>query len=98
MSWRITVAPQRSGTPLTPEQITAGMERPQLLAPAPASDPRPWLSARVAACRACEYVARGGQTCAACDLRCTHPLATERQPLLAEPASTCPSNLWPLAP
>ena len=95
MSWRIAVAPQRSGAPLTPERLAAGMAPP---APAHASDPRPWLSARVAACRACEHVARGGQTCAACDLRCTHPAAAERPPLLAEPDSTCPAGLWPLAP
>lgn len=87
MSWSIPVAAQHSAAPLTPEQLAAGS----------APDPRPWLAARVALCRDCEHVARGGSTCAACDLRCAHPLASARPPLLAEPASTCPANLWSLS-
>lgn len=97
MSWSIPVAPQPSSAPLTPEQLAAGME--QSPAPSPAApDPRPWLSARIAACRACEHVASGGQSCAACDLRCAHQLAAERQPLLADPTSTCLAGHWPVAP
>lgn len=96
MSWRLTVAAQHSAPPLTPEQLGAGME-PAIVAP-PVPSCRPWLAARVDACRRCPHVARGGSTCAACDLRCAHPLATERPPLLAEPDSTCPAGLWPLAP
>lgn len=97
MSWRLPITPQRSLAPLTPEQLTAGMDHPPAPVP-PAPDPRPWLAARIATCRQCEHVARGGQTCAACDLRCGHPLAAERRPLLAEPTSTCPAGLWPVAP
>ena len=93
MSWSIPVPPQLSGAPLTPSQLAAGMEPP----PA-APDPRPWLAARIAACRSCQHVATGGQSCAACDLRCVHPPATERRPLLAVPTSTCPAGLWPVAP
>ena len=94
MIWRLPITPQHSGVPLTPEQLTAGLSTP-----VPGSgDPRPWLSARVAACRACEHVARGGQTCAACDLRCTHPAAAERPPLLAEISFACPAGFWPLVP
>ena len=92
MSWSLPVTPQSSSAPLTAEQLAAGMAP----TPAPAADPRPWLAARAAACRPCEHVARGGDTCAACDLRCTHPLADERPPLLAEPTSICPAGLWPL--
>ena len=95
MSWSIHVTPQLSGAPLTPAQLAAGMEPPP--APTPAAlDPRPWLAARIAACRACEHVASGGQTCAACDIRCAHPAATERPPLLAVPESICPAGLWPV--
>lgn len=94
MSWRLPITPQRSPEPLTPAQLAAGMDQPP--APVPvAPDPRPWLAARIAACRTCEHVARGGQTCAACDLRCAHPLAAEHPPLLAVPTSTCPLSLWP---
>ena len=94
MSWSIPVAPQPSSAPLTPEQLAAGMEPPPV--PVPASpDPRPWLAARIAACRSCEHVATGGQSCAACDIRCAHPLAAEQRPLLAVPNSTCPLSLWP---
>ena len=96
MSWSIPVQPQSSGAPLTPAQLAAGMEPPPAPTPA-APDPRPWLAARIAACRACEHVARGGQTCAACDLRCAHSLA-EPAPLLADPLSICPAGLWPLNP
>lgn len=53
------------------------------------------LAARVAACRACSDSAPGSATCAACDLRCAHPLAGSHQTLLAVAASTCPRNLWP---
>lgn len=95
MSWSIPVTPQLSGAPLTPAQLAAGMESPP--APAPmAPDQRPWLAARISACRACEHVATGGKSCAACDLRCTHPAAAARPPLLAEPDSTCPAGLWPV--
>lgn len=97
MSWQLPVPAQRSPEPLTPAQLAAGMEPP----PAPAMvapDPRPWISARIASCRTCPHVARGGQSCAACDLRCAHPLAAERRPLLAVPTSTCPAGLWPVAP
>lgn len=93
MSWSLRVTPQPSGAPLTPEQLTAGRAQPVV----PGADPRPWLAARVAACRACEHVARGGATCAACDIRCAHTAAAERPPLLAEPESVCPANLWPFA-
>lgn len=93
MSWSLPITPQRSTAPLTPAQLAAGMEPP----PAPAApDPRQWLTARIAACRACEHVATGGQSCAACDIRCAHPLAAERRPLLAEPTSICPAGLWPV--
>lgn len=96
MSWRLPITTQPSGAPLTPAQLSAGMEPPT--DPIPVTpDPRPWLAARIAACRACEHVASGGQSCAACDLRCTHPAAAERRPLLAVPTSTCPADLWPLA-
>ena len=88
MSWSLPITPQRSGEPLTAAQLAAGME------PQPASDPRPWLAARITACRACEHVANGGQACAACDLRCAHPLAKEKPPLLANPESDCPKHLW----
>ena len=97
MSWSIPVAPQPSSAPLTPEQLAAGMEPPPASAPL-AADPRPWLADRIAACRACEHVATGGQTCAACDIRCAHPAAVERTPLLAVPESTCPAALWPVTP
>lgn len=97
MIWALPITPQRSSDPLTPEQLSAGMEPPPATTPH-APDPRPWLAARLAACRACEHVAAGGQSCAACDLRCAHPAAAERPPLLAEPDSTCPAGLWPLAP
>ena len=94
MSWRLPITPQHSADPLTPEQLNP---------PAPVSIDRPRtsiapLTARIAVCRACEHVARGGQTCAACDLRCAHPLAGERPPLLAEPLSICPAGRWPLIP
>lgn len=92
MSWSIPVTPQPSGEPLTPAQLAAGME------PLPAApDPRPWIAARIATCRVCAHVARGGQSCAACDIRCAHPLAAERPPLLADPSSICPANLWPVS-
>ena len=97
MSWHLPITPQRSPEPLTPAQLAAGMEPPAAPVPA-APDPRPWLAGRIAACRACEHVARGGQTCAACDIRCAHPLAAERRPLLAVVTSTCPAGLWPVAP
>ena len=96
MSWHLTITPQRSPEPLTPAQLAAGMEPPPAV-PA-ALDQRPWLAGRVAACRSCEHVATGGQSCAACDIRCAHPLAAERRPLLAVPTSTCPAGLWPLTP
>ena len=97
MSWILPITPQHSPAPLTPVQLAAGMEAPP--APAPAVlDPRPWIVARIAACRTCEHVAAGGQSCAACDLRCAHPLAAERPPLLAEPLSICPAGRWPLIP
>lgn len=95
MSWRIAVAAQHSMPPITIDQLAAGMASPPAT---PAHDPRPWLTARISACRGCEHVARGGQTCAACDLRCAHPLAAECPPLLAEPTSICPAGLWPLVP
>lgn len=94
MSWQIPHTPQRSVAPLTAEQLAAGMDQPPAVPAAP--DPRPWLAARIAACRACTHVARGGQTCAACDIRCAHPLAAEHHPLLAVPTSTCPAGLWPV--
>ena len=97
MSWSIPVTPQLSRAPLTPAQLAAGMEPPPAPVPA-APDLRPWLAARIAACRTCEHVARGGQTCAACDIRCTHPSAEARTPLLAAPLSTCPAGLWPVTP
>lgn len=92
MSWQLPVTPQRSGEPLTSEQLN-------LPAVAISATPRTTsaqISARVAICRACEHVARGGQTCAACDIRCAHPLAAERPPLLAVPESICPAGLWPV--
>lgn len=95
MSWSVPVTPQPSSAPLTPAQLAAGMEQPPAHA---APDPRPWLAARIAACRACEHVATGGQSCAACDIRCAHPLAVERRPLLAVSTSTCPAGLWPVSP
>lgn len=91
MSWSLPVTPQHSATPLTPEQLAPP-------APALTDEPRPWIAARIAACHACEHVARGGQSCAACDLRCAHPLAAEHPPLLADPFSICPAGLWPLVP
>lgn len=91
MSWLLPITPQRSGGPLTPSQLAAGMEQP----PAPMPDTRAQLAARIAACRTCEYAAHGGSTCAACDIRCAHPLAAEHPPLLAVPTSTCPLSLWP---
>ena len=97
MSWQLPITPQHSPEPLTPAQLAAGMEQPAAPVPA-APDPRPWLAARIAACRQCEHVARGGQTCAACDLRCAHPSAPEHHPLLAVPTSTCPAGLWPVTP
>lgn len=95
MSWQIPHTPQRSVAPLTAEQLAAGMEPPPV-ASMPATDPRQWLAARIAVCRACPHVARGGQSCAACDIRCAHPASAERPPLLAEPDSTCPAGLWPV--
>ena len=97
MSWSIPVTPQLSGEPLTPAQLSAGMEPPPTPEPV-APDPRPWLAARIAACRSCEHVATGGQACAACDIRCAHPSAAEQRPLLAVPTSTCPAGLWPVTP
>lgn len=94
MSWSLPITQQHSTAPLTPEQLTP-------TAPAPAADPRvtsAQISARVAICRACEHVARGGQSCAACDLRCAHAAAAERPPLLAVPESICPAGLWPVSP
>lgn len=95
MSWTIPVTPQRSGKPLTLAQLVAGMEPPPAPAVPAAPDPRPWLAARIAACRACEHIAPGGQSCVACDIRCAHPSAAERRPLLADPDSTCLAGLWP---
>ena len=97
MSWHLPITPQRSGAPLTPVQLAAGMDHPPATTPH-APDPRPWLAGRIAACRQCEHVARGGQTCAACDLHCAHPLAAARPPLLADPLSICPAGLWPIIP
>lgn len=95
--WPLNFTAARSGEPLTPEQIAAS--RPahpaKAVHPVEGRDPRPWLAARIAACRACEHVARGGQSCVACDLRCAHPLAGEHLPLLADQSSTCPANIWP---
>jgi hypothetical protein len=94
MIWSIPITPQRSTDPLTSEQLAPP-------APAPAAEPRvtsAQISARIAACRACEHVARGGQTCAACDIRCAYPLAAERPPLLAVPESICPAGRWPVSP
>ena len=91
MSWQLPITPQRSTDPLTPEQLAAGME-PR---PATLSDTRARIAARIAVCRACEHVATRGQSCAACDIRCAHPLAAEHPPLLAVPTSTCPLSLWP---
>ena len=96
MSWSIPITPQHSGEPLTPAQLAAGMDQPPAVPAAP--DPRPWLAARIAACRSCEHVATGGHTCASCDIRCAHPLAAEHRPLLAVASSTCPAGLWPVAP
>ena len=98
MSWQLPITPQRSPEPLTPAQLAAGMEPPPAPATHDAPDPRPWLAGRIAACRQCEHVATGGQTCAACDIRCAHPSAAEHHPLLAVPTSTCPAGLWPLTP
>ena len=98
MSWSLPITTQPSGAPLTPAQLAAGMAPPPAPATHDAPDPRPWLAARIAACRACEHVARGGQSCAACDLRCAHPSAPEHHPLLAVPTSTCPAGLWPVTP
>lgn len=92
MSWLLSITPQRSTEPLTPEQLAPP-------APEPAGEPRvtsAQISARVAICRACEHVASGGQSCAACDLRCAHAAAAERPPLLAVPESICPAGLWPV--
>jgi len=94
MIWQLPITPQRSTDPLTPEQLAAGME-PR---PTPPPDAQAQLAARIAACRACEHVARGGSTCAACDIRCAHPAAAERPPLLAVPESICPAGLWPVTP
>ena len=88
MSWQLPITPQHSAAPLTPEQLAAGME--------PQPDQRPWLTGRIAACRSCEHVASGGQSCTACDIRCTHPSAAKRPPLLAVSTSTCPLDLWPV--
>ena len=96
MSWRLPISPQPSGAPLTPAQLATGMDQPPAVPAAP--DPRPWLAARIVACRACEHVATGGQSCAACDLRCAHPSAAARRPLLAVASSTCPAGLWPVTP
>ena len=97
MSWHLPITPQRSPEPLTPAQLAAGTEQPP--APVPSvPDPRPWLAGRIAACRACEHVARGGQTCAACDIRCAHSSAAESRPLLAVLDSICPAGLWPVTP
>ncbi len=98
MSWHLPITPHHSAAPLTPAQLAAGMEPPPAPATHDAPDPRQWMAARIAACRACEHVARGGQTCAACDLRCAHPLAAARRPLLADPLSTCLADRWPLIP
>ena len=95
MSWHLPITPQRSPEPLTPAQLVAGMEPPPARVPS-TLDPRPWIAARIAACRACEHVARGGQTCASCDLRCAHQLAADHPPLIAVATSTCPAGLWPL--
>ena len=97
MSWQLPITPQRSPEPLTPAQLAAGMDQPPAPAPA-APDPRPWIAARISACRACEHVAHGGQSCASCDLRCAHPDAQPGRQLLAVPESTCPDNRWPLIP
>lgn len=94
MSWHLPITPQHSTAPLTPERLAAGAAPTHVLAPGP----RPWLTERVAACRACTHVARGGQSCAACDLRCAHPLAAALRPLLAVASSTCPAGLWPVTP
>ena len=98
MSWTIPITPQCSTAPLTPAQLAAGMAPSPAPATHDAPDPRPWLAARIVACRACEHVATGGQSCTACDLRCAHPSATERRPLLAVASSTCPAGLWPVTP
>lgn len=96
MRHRLTfpLPPPVSSPPLTAAQLAAGMDQPVAPAQLPA-DPRPWLSARVAACRSCNHVAAGGSTCAACDIRCAHPDAGDRQPLLANPESECPEHRWP---
>ena len=97
MSRHLPITPQHSPEPLTPAQLAAGMDQPPVHVQ-PAPDPRPWLAARIAACRSCEHVATGGQSCAACDIRCAHPSAAEQRPLLAVPTSTCPAGLWPVTP
>ena len=92
MSWSLPVTPQHSATPLTPEQLNPP-------APALTDEPRvtsAQISARVPICRACNHVASGGSTCVACDIRCDHPAAAGRPPLLAVPESICPAGLWPL--
>lgn len=90
--WTISRTPPRSGAVLTHEQIAASRLAPDH----DPVDPRPWLAARVVACRTCEHVGRGGQSCAACDIRCAHPRAISSPPLIAERPSTCPAGRWPL--
>lgn len=94
MNWSLPITPQHSTAPLTPEQLAAP-------APTLTTEPRvtsAQISARVAICRACNHVASGGSTCVACDIRCSHPGAAERPPLLAVPESICPAGLWPVSP
>ena len=97
MSWQLPVTPQHSGEPLTPEQLRPPAATWTPAAPADTYT-RAEIDARAAVCRQCPHVGHGGQTCAACDIRCAHPLAAERPPLLAVPESICPAGLWPVAP
>lgn len=91
----LTVTPDRPHHVLDLAAIREAESAQRAAQSAPAHCTREQITARVAACRACSDSAPGSATCAACDLRCAHPLAGSNQGLLAAAASTCPRNLWP---
>lgn len=88
----VTVTQFRGSPPLDLAAIRAA-EAAQRAAPAHCT--REQIADRAAACRTCSDSAPGSATCAACDLRCSHPDARPGEQLLAATGSTCPRNLWP---
>lgn len=95
MRWPLSVPPTVSSAPLDRAALSPA---PVVLPGAPDLEhcTREELAARVTTCRACAHAARGASTCAACDLRCSHPAAHPEAQLLTRRASTCPASRWSL--